>query len=229
MNKRQQAGKYIEGIFVRELKNRFLCEVVINGVVKECYVPSSCHLSNFLNLKGKKVLLVETQTKNSRTEHALFAVPFKKNFLMLNISLANRAIEKSLKSRKFAFLGDRKECYIEHKIEGYKADIYISNTNTIIEVKSVISTNNEAVFPTVYSERTQNQLEKLQKLLESGYKACFMIVSMNPYLKKVQIDKKTEFYRELIKCIEKGLSVKAYTCFLGENGIEIKKEITLDL
>ena len=56
-----------------------------------------------------------------------------------------------------------------------------------------------------------------------------MIVSMNPYLKKVQIDKKTEFYRELIKCIEKGLSVKAYTCFLGENGIEIKKEITLDL
>lgn len=38
----------VVGQFVRELKNRFLCEVVIGGRIEECYIPSSCHLSNFL-------------------------------------------------------------------------------------------------------------------------------------------------------------------------------------
>lgn len=45
------------GIFIQELKNRFLCEVEIDGESTVCYVPSSCHLSNFLDLKGKSVLL----------------------------------------------------------------------------------------------------------------------------------------------------------------------------
>lgn len=40
----------VTGTFVKELKNRFLCEVVISGIPTECYVPSSCHLSNFLEL-----------------------------------------------------------------------------------------------------------------------------------------------------------------------------------
>ena len=44
----------VVGQFVRELKNRFLCEVVINGRVEECYIPSSCHLGNFLQLEGKE-------------------------------------------------------------------------------------------------------------------------------------------------------------------------------
>ena len=38
------------GIFIRELKNRFLCEVEIDSESVVCYVPSSCHLSNFLKL-----------------------------------------------------------------------------------------------------------------------------------------------------------------------------------
>lgn len=50
----------VTGTFVKELKNRFLCEVVISGIPTECYVPSSCHLSNFLELRGKQVLLLPT-------------------------------------------------------------------------------------------------------------------------------------------------------------------------
>ena len=40
-----KAPKFIEGVFVKELKNRFLCEVLVNGESTVCYVPSSCHLS----------------------------------------------------------------------------------------------------------------------------------------------------------------------------------------
>ena len=223
----ENSSKYIEGVFVKELKNRFLCEVLINGESTVCYVPSSCHLSNFLDLKGKTVLLIPTQTPKSRTSYALFAVPFKRNYLILNTSMANSAIVNSLNSRRFSYLGKRKTILTEHKIDDYKTDIYIKDTNTVVEIKSIISTNSPGIFPTVYSERTLQQLSKIQELLSRGYKVCFMIVSLNPYLKEIRIDEKTEFFSELSSCIEKGMAVKAYSCKFDEDQLLIRNEIPI--
>ena len=97
-------SKFIEGIFIKELKNRFLCEVLIDGVSTVCYVPSSCHLGNFLDLQSKKVLLVRTQTPKSRTQYALFAIPYKRSQIILNTSMANFAVVNSLRGRRFSYL-----------------------------------------------------------------------------------------------------------------------------
>ena len=218
---------YVTGVFIRELKNRFLCEVKIDGKVEECYVPSSCHLSNFLHLKGKRVLLVPTQGKNPRTRYALYAAPYRRNYIVLNTSLSNVAVEKGIHNRRFSYLGKRTLVQKEHSIEGYKADLYIPQTKTIVEIKSVLSEKNEAVFPTVFSERTQNQLKNIQEMLDKGYNVAFIIVSLNPYVKKLTIDKSTEFYSELTRCIENGMEIRAYTSHLKDYEIEIKKQIPL--
>ena len=220
-------SSYISGVFVKELKNRFLCEVKIDGKVEECYVPSSCHLSNFLQLKGKRVVLIPTQGKNPRTKYALYAAPYRRNYIILNTSLSNVAIEKGIHNRRFSYLGKRSNVQKEHSVEGYKADLYIPQTKTIVEIKSVLSEKDEAVFPTVFSERTQNQLKSIQEMLEKGYKVVFIIVSLNPYIKKLTIDKSTEFYSELTRCIEKGMEIRAYTSHLKGYEIEIKKQIPL--
>ena len=220
-------SSYISGVFVKELKNRFLCEVKIDGKVEECYVPSSCHLSNFLQLKGKKVVLIPTQGKNPRTKYALYATPYRRNYIILNTSLSNVAIEKGIHNRRFSYLGKRSNVQKEHSVEGYKADLYIPQTKTIVEIKSVLSENDEAVFPTVFSERTQNQLKSIQEMLDKGYKVVFIIVSLNPYIKKLTIDISTEFYSELTRCIEKGMEIRAYTSHLKDYEIEIKKQIPL--
>ena len=220
-------SSYISGVFVKELKNRFLCEVKIDGKVEECYVPSSCHLSNFLQLKGKRVVLIPTQGKNPRTKYALYAAPYRRNYIILNTSLSNVAIEKGIHNRRFSYLGKRSNVQKEHSVEGYKADIYIPQTKTIVEIKSVLSENDEAVFPTVFSERTQNQLKSIQEMLDKGYKVVFIIVSLNPYIKKLTIDISTEFYSELTRCIEKGMEIRAYTSHLKDYEIEIKKQIPL--
>ena len=220
-------SSYISGVFVKELKNRFLCEVKIDGKVEECYVPSSCHLSNFLQLKGKRVVLIPTQGKNPRTKYALYAAPYRRNYIILNTSLSNVAIEKEIHNRRFSYLGKRSNVQKEHSVEGYKADLYIPQTKTIVEIKSVLSENDEAVFPTVFSERTQNQLKSIQEMLDKGYKVVFIIVSLNPYIKKLTIDISTEFYLELTRCIEKGMEIRAYTSHLKDYEIEIKKQIPL--
>ena len=216
---------FVIGTFKRELKNRFLCEVNIDGEDVVCYVPSSCHLSNFLKLEGKQVLLVPTQAPNARTKFALFAVPYKRNYILLNTSMANRAVEASLQSRRFSYLEKRKIAIKEHTLEGYKADLFLPASNTVIEIKSVISLDRTGYFPTVYSERTLRQLELMHNLLQKGYKVCLIIVSLHPYLKELQIENNTEFYAALKKCIGAGLILKAYTSRLHNKAAKIDHEI----
>lgn len=224
----EKSANYIEGIFVKELKNRFLCEVLVNGEATVCYVPSSCHLSNFLDLSNKKVLLVPTLTPGSRTKYALLAVPFKRSYLLLNTSMANVAVINSLRKPRFSYLGKRNIIFSEHKLDDYKTDIFIQDTNTIIEIKSIISTNDSGIFPTVYSERTINQLKKLQDFLAKGYRVCFIIVSLSPYLKELSLDGSTEFYKEFMNCIRLGMITKAYACRLCNNQVCIEKSIPIN-
>ena len=219
---------FVIGIFKKELKNRFLCEVQVGNKNVVCYVPSSCHLSNFLRLEGKQVLLVPTKSIKSRTDLALFAVPYKRSYIILNTSMANRALENSLQRRCFSFLGDRKNVIKEHMVDGYKADLFLPISNTIIEIKSVISIEASASFPTIYSERTLNQLNTIHSMLLKGYNVCFVIISLHPYVKNVQIDTNTDFYTKLSKCLEAGLILKAYTCRLINDKVLIDKEISVN-
>lgn len=218
--------EFVEGIFLRELKNRFLCEVELQGEPTVCYVPSSCHLGNFLQLQGKRVLLIRNQGGATRTQFALFALPYMRSYILLSPAAANQAVAASLSSRRFAFLGSRKHYQAEHKVDGYKADLYIEDTRTVVEVKAVITTDSEAVFPTVYSERTLRQLSTLEKRLDTGMRACLMIVSLNPYVRQLRIDTRSEFGQELEICISKGLMIRAFCCrYTTVSGIKIDKNI----
>lgn len=219
------ATEFIIGTFKKELKNRFLCEVLITDVPTICYVPSSCHLGNFLDLEGKKVLLVPTQSSSARTQYTLFAVPYKRNFIILNSSMANRAMASAINRRQFSYLGKRQNPIKEHTVDGYKTDIFLPKSNTIIEVKSIISLDSVAAFPTVYSERAINQLKKINDLLAKGFKSYYIIVSLNPYVKSIQVDSNSYLYEEMIKCMNSGLSVRAYTSRLRNGKPQIDKQI----
>lgn len=217
--------EYINGIFIKELKNRFLCLVRIDNQEEVCYVSSSCHLSNFLDLKGKEVLLVPNKSQETRTKFSLFAVPYKKNYIVLNTSMANNAIEESIRSRRFSFLGKRNHIQKEYKYNGYKCDFFIQDTDTVVEIKSIISTQEVACFPTVYSERGIRQLQQLQKHLQDGKNALYCIVSLHPYVKQIELDGESEWFHELKKCIDLGLRLRAYSSRLNSSCLKIDKEL----
>lgn len=223
---------FIVGTFVREEKNRFLCTVNVEGIDEECYIPSSCRLGNFLELAGKKVLLRENSNKNARTHLAVYALKYKRNYIVLRTAEANDIVLNSIRSRRFAYLGNRSICEKEYTIEGYKADLYLPETRTVIEIKSIITTGAEAIFPTVYSERALEQFAKIKTLLEKGYRVVYIYISMNPYVKKVSLakDKKLNRYGELFRqCVEMGMIYKAFTAELINGSSVIKKEIGVDV
>jgi hypothetical protein len=47
------------------------------------YIPSSCRLSNFIDMTGRTVLLRPIETPNTRTAYAVYAVKYRKGFIKL--------------------------------------------------------------------------------------------------------------------------------------------------
>lgn len=208
-----------QGIFKEELKNRFLCLVEVDGADTLCYIPSSCRLSNFVDMRGKTVLLNPIKAANSRTKYSVYALLINGRFVLLNMSTANRVIEQSIRNRRLSFLGKRKNVHKEHSIEGYKSDLYIEDTKTIVEIKSFLSFERTAQFPSVYSQRALDQLKKLSYLLDKGYKVCYFFISMNPRVKRLRINQDSTEYYELIKvCEKKGMIIKGFSLILDMDG-----------
>ena len=216
-------SKCIEGTFVRELKNRFLCEVLIDGASAVCYVPSSCHLSNFLELEGKRVFLIPTEAKNARTKYALFAAQHKNGLIILNTSIPNRIVENYIHKGFFSMLGPRKTVFKEYIINGYKSDFFIADTQTVIEIKSVITPLETASFPTIYSERAIIQLRRISELLKEGYKAHYLIVSLNPHTKNVRISRDAEFRSAFDSCVSRGMKLSSFSFIYNISGIKLKR------
>ena len=109
-----------------------------------------------------------------------------------------------------------------------KADAFIEDTKTVVEIKSVLSVEETAFFPTVYSERAIHQLEKLQELMEAGYNAHFIIVALNPYIKRVRIVRANGLWDVLKPCIDSGMKVSAFVCRLSAEGVKLGHNIPIE-
>lgn len=214
------------GVFVKELKNRFLCTVNIDGEIVTCYIPSSCRLSNFMDLSGKQVLLKPTRTPNSRTPYSVYAIKRRSSFILLNLSEANSIVCNEMGTRRFAYLGKRKRVTREYAIADYRADLFIHESQTLIEIKGILAFDKVATFPTVYSERSERQLKSISELLDKGYKASYVIVSMSPSVREIQINHSMPgFYSLFRECIRKGMTIQAVIITLKDGIPRVKKTI----
>lgn len=127
-------------------------------------------------------------------------------------------------------LGVRKKISHEYKIGNYKADLFIHDTNTLIEIKSTLSFSKKSTFPTVYSERAVKQLTEISRLLDEGYRACYILVSLNPSVKEITINSEIEdYYKEFMKCIEKGMTYCAFSIRLHEQTPELYAKIKITI
>ena len=145
---------------------------------------------------------------------------------MLNMSQANRVIGENISKRRFSFLGKRKRIKKECVVEDYKSDLYIEDSQTVVEIKSILSFERSACFPTVYSQRAIDQLMKLSHLLDKSYKVCYIFASLNPGVKEVKINTQIEeYYRLFVECINKGMNIKGYAIKLRGTEAEISSEL----
>ncbi len=215
----------IEGTFIEESKNRFICTVLINNVRHECYVSSSSRLENFINLKNKRVLLSNNHTKGKRTRYTLFAVYHRKKLIILNLNIVNKLFEYIIKSGQYTEYHGYDTVKKESEYRGYKADILLDGTEKlIIENKALISTDKNIEFPTVYSERAIRQLKKLDMLLSEGCKVYYNFIALSPFINSVQIsNKEVEYNRAFMQCVNHGMQVNGYRLYYEANILKSKR------
>ena len=186
-----------EGIFCREDKYRFNCWVNIDGEEHLCYLPSNCKFEKICSIKGRTVLLSDSLSENSKFRYKVEAVKYRNSQMLLNLNFLNRVIEQELSKKKFSFLGKRDNIVREKIAHGYKSDLYIEESNTIIEIKSVFSFSNIVDYPTNYSSHMLEQLEKLKIIADGTANVAYFIVGLGPNVKKIRIDLRSK-YGELI-------------------------------
>lgn len=144
------------------------------------------------------------------------------------MSLANTVVGNSIHSRRFSFLGSRKNVRKEYTVENYKCDLYVEDTRTAIEIKSILAFDKKAYFPTVYSQRAIDQLSKLAQLMNTGYKVCYIFVSLNRNVRLLQINSDIDDYHRLFSdCIQKGMIIKGYTLCLKNGDAKICAELPI--
>ena len=219
-----------EGKFVKEDKYRFQCWVDINGEVLRCYLPANCKLERFISLKDKKVILSRYSGKNDKFRYKVEAVRYKNTTILLNLNYLNTIVEREIKRKIFDFLGERTNVIKEKIVHGYKSDLYIADTETLIEIKSVLTLKESVVYPQAYSEHMLKQLNVLKRIAEEGKEVYYFIVGLSPSIKEIIIDSTYEKYGILLnECQHAGVKIKAFSLRYYRGKYRIKEEIKIIL
>lgn len=78
----------------------------------------------------------------------------------------------------------------------------------------------------MYSERAVKQLKEISRLLDEGYRACYILVSLNPSVKEIVINAEVkDYYNTFMECIEKGMTYCAFSVRLRELAPELYAKI----
>lgn len=203
---------YKTGIFLRENKNRFLCEVFIDGAIEICYTSSSSKLKHFITLENKEVILIPNIGKKTRTQYRLFATKLDSTYVLLDL----RHINYLLFDLTEAEIIENKRTGIilkEKNIEGIvKTDLFFSGDERIaFEAKGLFSYEDEAVLPGIRVERAEKQLLGYKKLLDIGINVRYCIFILNPNTNSIALDYSFKVFADaFLNCLLSGMEIRIY-------------------
>ena len=197
----------IIGEFIKEGKFRFSGTVKVNNKIEDCYIASNCKLGQLINLNGEEVWLKSIK-KKSKFKYMLYAVKKERSPILLELQAINVIIGDYLRrQRKFENL--KGEISYEKTLgNGYRADLYISSQDIIIEGKTILSEDRVASYPNVKMERAIAQLQKIKLLLEEGHNVYYWFVSLNPLCNRLFLNEESNNFIELITvCRKLGMKI----------------------
>lgn len=218
----------VKGIFI-DRPNRFIANVVINGKKTVCHVKNTGRCKELLT-KGAVVYLEKTDNPNRKTQYDLIVVEKCNKLINLDSQVVNGVVIEHLPQMFSQIKYLKPEC----KYGNSRIDIYLEDKNDkiFIEVKGVTLENNGVVaFPDAPTERGIKHLKELQKAVTEGYKALILFIIQMDNVKYFHPNRKThpEFADELKRAFDNGVNIKAYSCEVSPNEINIKNEIPVFL
>lgn len=211
-------------------KNRFICEILIDGKREICHVKNTGRLSELL-VPGADVYVQESGNPLRKTKYDLISV--KKDGTIVNIDsyAPNIAVGEYLKR----MYPEAKVCP-EKNYGSSRFDFYIENGDEklFIEVKGVtLFRDGYALFPDAPTERGIKHLRELCDCVQKGYGAkAFFVIAANTEGKLRFSPNRAlgdDFAKALCSAARGGVEICAFDCRVDECSMEVKERIWVEL
>lgn len=164
-------------------------------------MPTSSKLGKIIKLNDQRVYLLNNTGKNLRTKYKVHSISKDDNLILLDLNSINNLFFSKILLNDIAYLPER-------TIDNIKVDFINNEKKEIIEIKGLISEENEILFPHSNSNRIIRQLKELSK---SEYNVRFIFILMNPKIEKIKLDTNNfEFINQINSAIKKNIKLQIY-------------------
>ncbi len=207
-------------------RNRFICEILIDGKKEECHVKNTGRLKE-LFVPGAEVFVSVSDNPERKTKCDLVAVIKDGRIVNVDSFAPNLAMGEYLEK-----VYPDGTVMPERKFGNSRFDFYVETDNQkgFIEVKGVtLFRDGRALFPDAPTQRGIKHLSELCECVKQGYfaKVFFVIAadSKDELVFSPNRDIGDDFAKALITASENGVEVCAFDCDVTEDRMEIKKQI----
>lgn len=223
----------IEAIFLKR-PNRFIAQVLINGVEENVHVRNTGRCKELL-IPGAKVILEDcSHNLNRKTKYSLIAVWKGDMLVNMDSQIPNEAVFRALQENRIQELENLLHVKREVTFGKSRFDIYFESENEkgFIEVKGVTLEDNQvAMFPDAPTERGRKHVLEMIEVVKQGYRGIifFLIQMKGPkiFRPNYEMDK---FFSEAIKLASKnGVEILVYDSIVNNDGIYVDKLVNKEL
>ena len=218
------------GVFRRRL-NRFVAEVVVQGVVEICHVKNTGRCKELL-LPGARVYVNEALNPRRATKYDLVAVWKGDRLINMDSQSPNLVFGEYLKQGRY--VSDVTAIKPETKYGNSRFDFYFeaAGQKTFAEVKGVtLEENNVALFPDAPTERGVKHLRELTRCVAEGYAAHAVFIIQLQGVSHFTPNHRLhpEFGQALTEAQKAGVNIAAFDCAVKANSIIINDCIPVNI
>lgn len=214
------------GTFKKRI-NRFVAEIVIDGVTEKCHVKNTGRCGE-LFVAGADVLVQECDGGNRKTKYDLISVYKDDKLFNVDSQSPNKVVNEFLQSgglfEKIMLIKP------ETKYKNSRFDFYVETETekAFIEVKGVnLVIDGVAYFPDAPTDRGVKHIKELCECVKDGYNAyvIFVVQTAGVYSVMPNYDTHIEFAKTLEYAANNGIKVLAYNSRVGEDFTVINEKI----
>ena len=203
--------------------NRFIAQVEVDGEIKICHVKNTGRCRELLTPRAT-VILAKGEAPNRKTEYDLVAVYKGERLINLDSQAPNAAFGEWV--RKGGYFPDLTYVKAECTYGSSRFDFYLeTETRKIfVEVKGVtLEQDGVVMFPDAPTERGAKHLRELADAVKKGYEAYIFFVIQMDECHYFTPNRRTDpnFASALEQAAAEGVQLRAVTCRVYENGMEI--------
>lgn len=230
--KRLKYTHVVSGQFKRRC-NRFIAEVVIEGVQEQVHIKNTGRLKEFLHPEAD-VLLEVNDNPNRKTRFSLIAVKKYERWVNIDSQAPNIVAYEAIKEGKVGEFRDINLLRKEVTFEGSRFDLYFESDDRkgFIEVKGVtLQSNGEAMFPDAPTTRGTKHVRELIKAVQEGYQTTilFVIQMKGCHLFRPHKEMDQVFADALLEAYRNGVHILAYDSIVKEDRLILDQPIPVCL